>query len=97
MCIQSFQSEIVQPIHKNTLELSINIQNKKNRKDSEEYLGKTVKILCEDYDEKRNKYLGRDEYGRMAYFDGDKTLLGNFVDVKITKTGGISLLGEIVK
>ena len=75
----------------------IDIQNEKNRKDSEEYLGKTVKILCEDYDEKRNKYLGRDEYGRMAYFDGDKTLLGNFVDVKITKTGGISLLGEIVK
>ena len=75
----------------------IDIQNEKNRKDSEEYLGKTVKILCEDYDEKRNKYLGRDEYGRMAYFDGDETLLGNFVDVKITKTGGISLLGEIVK
>ena len=75
----------------------IDLQNSINRKKSLNYQDKTVKILCEDYDDKRKKYLGRDEYGRMAYFDGDKSLIGKFVNVKITQTGGISLMGEIVK
>ena len=65
------------------------------RKKSKEYEGKTIEILCEGFDDKKNKYLGRDAYGRMAYFDGDASLLGQFVNVKITKAGGISLLGEI--
>lgn len=74
----------------------IDLQNKENRKQSKEYLGKTVEILCEGYDDKKKKYLGRDTRGRMAYFDGDETLLGNFVNVKITGTGGMSLIGEVV-
>lgn len=74
----------------------IDLQNSVNREYSKTYLGKTVKILCEGYDAKKNKYLGRDTYGRMAYFDGDETLIGEFVNVKITKTGGMSLLGKII-
>ena len=41
-------------------------------------------------------YLGRDTYGRMAYFPYGNDLIGKFVNVKITKTGGISLVGEVV-
>lgn len=74
----------------------IDLQNKENRRQSKEYLGKTVEILCEGYDDKKKKYLGRDTRGRMAYFGGDETLLGNFVNVKITGTGGMSLIGEVV-
>lgn len=75
----------------------IELQNAENRRQSKEYLGKTIEILCEGYDKKKKKYLGRDERGRMAYFNGDESVLGNFVNVKITATGGMSLLGEIVK
>ena len=49
------------------------------------------------YDDKKNLYLGRDEYGKMAYFTSEKDVLGEFLMVKITKTGGMSLYGEIVK
>ena len=66
-----------------------------NRQASKSYVGKTVEILCEGYDEKKKKFLGRDTYGRMAYFSGHD-LIGKFVNVKITKAGGISLLGELV-
>lgn len=61
-----------------------------------DYVGKKVEILCEGYDEKKDKYLGRDEYGRMAYFSSDKDLTGEFVNLIINKVGGISLYGEIV-
>jgi tRNA-2-methylthio-N6-dimethylallyladenosine synthase len=74
----------------------IDLQNSINRKQSEHYLNKTVEILCEDYDDKKKLYLGRDEYGKMAYFASDKDVLGEFLMVKITKTGGMSLYGEIV-
>lgn len=75
----------------------IELQNSENRRQSKDYLGKTIEILCEGYDEKKKKYLGRDERGRMAYFNGDNNLLGNFVKVKITSTGGMSLMGEVVE
>ena len=74
----------------------IDVQNSINREQSKSYLNKVVEILCEGYDEKKNCYLGRDTYGRMAYFESDKDVVGEFVNVKIVKTGGISLLGEIV-
>lgn len=74
----------------------IDIQNAENRRQSKAYLNKTVEILCEGYDARKNKYLGRDTYGRMAYFDGNADLIGKFVQVRINKTGGMSLMGEIV-
>ncbi|MBQ3597027.1 MAG: tRNA (N6-isopentenyl adenosine(37)-C2)-methylthiotransferase MiaB [Clostridia bacterium] len=75
----------------------IDIQNSINREQSKGYKGKTVEILCEGFDDKKKMYLGRDTYGRMAYFSSDVDLIGQFVNVKITKTGGISLIGEVVK
>lgn len=74
----------------------IDLQNSENKKQSLKYKNTTVRILCEGFDDKKNKYLGRDTHGRMAYFDGNSDLIGKFVNVKITKTGGISLYGEIV-
>ena len=74
----------------------IDIQNNFNREQSLLYLNKTVEILCEGYDDKKDMYLGRDTHGRMAYFKSNNDLIGKFINVKIVKTGGISLLGEVV-
>ena len=73
----------------------VELVNSLTRKKSEKYLGKTVEILCEDYDEKKELYLGRDEFGRMGYFKSEKNLIGQLVRVKITRANGISLFGEI--
>ncbi len=82
---------------KNRIMQLIDIQNSFNREQSIAYQNKTVEILCEGYDDKKQMYLGRDTYGRMAYFKSKNNLLGQFVEVKITKTGGISLIGELIK
>ncbi len=70
--------------------------NALTRSQSEKYVGTTVEILCEDYDNKKNMYLGRDEFGRMAYFRSEKDVIGEFVNVKINSASGISLTGEII-
>ncbi len=74
----------------------IDLQNSINREQSKSYQGKIVEILCEGFDDKKQMYLGRDTYGRMAYFVSEQNLTGEFVNVKITKTGGISLVGEFI-
>jgi len=89
--------QIPEDVSKDRIMRLIDLQNSINRKQSEWYLNKTVEILCEGFDEKKQSYLGRDIYGRMAYFKSEKDLTGEFVNVKITQTGGISLLGELSK
>lgn len=82
-------------IQKDRIMRLIDVQNELNRKESLTYVGKTVEILVEDFDEKKNSYMGRDERGKMAYFSCDENVIGKFVNVKITSAGGMSLMGEI--
>lgn len=84
-------------IQKDRIMRLINVQNELNRKESLTYVGKTVEILVEDFDEKKNSYMGRDERGKMAYFSCDENVIGKFVNVKITSAGGMSLMGEIIE
>ena len=70
--------------------------NSQTREQSAKYVGHTCEILCEDYDTKRGLFLGRDEYGRMGYFNSDKNVIGQFVNIKVNEANGVSLMGEIV-
>ena len=90
------ENQIPEDIQKDRIMRLVELVNSLTRKKSEKYLGKTVEILCEDFDEKKGLYLGRDEFGRMGYFTSEKNLIGEFVNLKITRANGISLFGEIV-
>ena len=71
-------------------------QNDLTREQTKSYKGKTIEILVEDYDKKRNLYMGRDVYNRMGYFACEQDKIGEFVNIKINKVNGISLFGELV-
>ena len=88
--------QIEESISKERIMRLISLQNDINRKQSLQYIGKIVEVLCEGYDDKKDMYLGRDTYGRMVYFKGENSDVGNFVNVKVEKTGGISLVGNKV-
>lgn len=88
--------QIPEEISKNRIMRLVELVNSKTREKSEKYVGKTVEILCEDYDEKKKAYLGRDEFGRMAYFSYSKNIIGKFVNVRVTGANGISLASEVV-
>lgn len=93
----AMDGQIPDEVKKDRIMRLVEYQNEKNRDESKEYIGKTVEILCEDFDEKKKKYMGRDERGRMAYFDSPVGVIGKFLQVKITSTGGMSLIGEIAE
>lgn len=71
-------------------------QNARTARHSALYQGRIIEVLCEDFDDKKQMYLGRDEYGRMGYFASDRDERGNFVTVKVIETNGISLYCEKV-
>ncbi|MBQ8375146.1 MAG: tRNA (N6-isopentenyl adenosine(37)-C2)-methylthiotransferase MiaB [Clostridia bacterium] len=92
----AMENQIPEEVQKDRIMRLVALVNSLTRQKSEAYLGKTVEILCEDYDEKKGLYLGRDEFGRMGYFKSEQNEIGNFVDLKITEANGISLYGEKV-
>ncbi len=92
----NMDGQIPEDISKSRIMKLIELVNSLTREQTVKYAGKSVEILCEDFDKKRGLYLGRDEYGRMAYFPSDKNVVGEFVNVKINAANGVSLTGEKV-
>lgn len=90
------ENQIPEDIQKDRIMRLVELVNSLTRKKSEKYVGKCVEILCEDYDEKKQLYMGRDEFGRMGYFQSEENKIGEFVQLKVTKANGISLFGELV-
>ena len=93
----TMEGQIAEDVQKDRIMRLVELVNSLTRKKSETYLGKTVEILCEDYDVKKDLYLGRDEFGRMGYFKSETNVVGKFVLLKVTKANGISLFGEMVE
>jgi tRNA-2-methylthio-N6-dimethylallyladenosine synthase len=91
------QDQISEEVQKDRIMRLVELVNSLTRQKSEKYLGKTIEILCEDYDEKKELYMGRDEFGRMGYFKSQTPRIGQFIQLKITKANGISLYGEVVE
>lgn len=93
----AMDGQIPADIKKDRIMRLVDIQNEINREESSKYVGRTVEILFEDYDEKKQKYMGRDERSRMAYCEYPENVVGKFAEVEITSTGGMSLIGKIKK
>ena len=91
------EEQINEEVQKERIMRLVELVNAQTREKSRKYLGKTVEILCEDHDEKRGLYLGRDEYGRMGYFKSTADPVGRFVKIKVEDASGISLYGSIVQ
>ena len=88
------EGQIPESVQKERIMRLVELVNEQTREKSAYYRGRTIEILCEDYDEKKGLYLGRDEYGRMGYFRSEKNRVGEFVRLKIGETSGVSLMGE---
>ncbi len=92
----TMENQIPEDVQKDRIMRLVALVNTLTRQKSEKYVGKTVEILCEDYDEKKGLYMGRDEFGRMGYFTSEQNEIGKFILLHVTKANGISLFGEKV-
>ena len=90
------EGRIPEEVSKERIMRLVDAVNENTRLKSMEYVGKVTEILCEDYDEKKGLYLGRNEAGRMGYFASEKNVIGEFVNLRVERANGISLFGTLV-
>lgn len=91
------EGQIAPEVAKERISRLIDRVNENTRHKSECYVGRTIEILCEDYDGKKGLYLGREPLGRMGYFAADHNCVGEFVQMRVTRANGISLYGDLVQ
>lgn len=89
--------QIPADIKKSRITRLVNLQNDITKELSDEYLGKVYEILVEDVNPKYpGTVCGRTDSGRLVTIKGETSLIGSFIDVKITKSRSASLFGEIL-
>ena len=89
--------QIPADIKKSRITRLVKLQNEITKELSDEYLGKVYEILVEDVNPKYpGTVCGRTDSGRLVTMKGDPSLIGSFLDVKITKSRSASLFGEIL-
>lgn len=88
------EGQIPEEVSKRRIARLIEAVNENTRRKSERYVGSTIEVLCEDFDEKKGLYLGREPLGRMGYFASDEPCVGEFVRMRVTRANGVSLYGE---
>lgn len=91
------ENQIDQEVKKERLQRLIELQNKCSLAESMTYLNKTVRVLVEGESKKNKEVLtGRTSTNKVVLFKGDKSLEGNFVNVKINDCKTWTLYGEII-
>jgi len=61
------------------------------------FKNETVEILVEGHSKKDGTLIGRTDSNRTVHFKGEESLIGSFVQVKVTEPKKFSLLGELVE
>lgn len=75
----------------------LEVQNANSAKLHAAYVGKTVRVLVDgESDDENFPLASRTEGNRLVRLKGDKSLIGNFIDVKITDSNTWALYGEPV-
>lgn len=74
----------------------IEVQNAITAKLSKGYENKTFEVLCEDVNSKLDGYvMGRTDSGRLVNFEGDASMVGKFLNVKVVKSKSAVLYGKV--
>ncbi len=93
----TMENQIPEEVQKDRIMRLVELVNSLTRQKSQKYVGKQVEILCEDFDEKKGLYMGRDEFGRMGYFASATNVVGEFILLQVTRANGISLYGDMIR
>ncbi|MDY0210910.1 MAG: tRNA (N6-isopentenyl adenosine(37)-C2)-methylthiotransferase MiaB [Acholeplasma sp.] len=94
----SFEDTILEATKKERLQRLNKIVNEGYLRASKKYLGKTIKVLVDGVSKHDDNILaGYSEHNKLVNFKGSKSLIGQFVDVKVTIARTWFLIGEAVE
>ena len=75
------------------LDVQCNISREKN----DAYLGRVERVIVDDVERKDGVdiFSARTSTNKLVHFESDENHIGEFINVKITRTGAFDLFGEI--
>lgn len=88
-------------IDEETKDKRLAVLNEKNReaclKSNKKFIGRTLKVLVEAFEEKDGKTIltARAGNNKIVHFEGEKDLVGQFADVKITRASTWHIFGVV--
>ncbi|MBR4014177.1 MAG: 30S ribosomal protein S12 methylthiotransferase RimO [Clostridia bacterium] len=97
-----FENQIDEQVKQDRMDLLMREQLEINEENNRKMLGKTVTVLCEDYDPVSEVHFGRDaanapEIDGKIYFRAEKRIApGSFVKVKIREVVDYDLIGRAI-
>ncbi len=97
-----FEDQIDEQVKQDRMDILMKMQLEINYEQNQNMIGKTVNVICEDYDPVSESYYGRGEAdapeidGKIFFKSDIKTAPGTFVKVKIRKVVDYDLFGYAV-
>lgn len=88
--------EIDENIVKDRFNRLTDLMNSIQLKNHEGTIGNRYEILVESYNEREHTLGGRNPYGRLVVFDGDREDIGKIVEVEIEKINTFTSFGRMV-
>ncbi len=98
----NFDSQIDEQVKQDRMDILMKSQLEINYEQNEEKIGKTLRVLCEDYDPVSEMHFGRSQYdapeidGKIFFKSEERIAPGSFVDVKIRKVMDYDLCGVAI-
>ena len=94
---EKYEDQIPEEIKHERFNRLVDAVNTISEKKNAEYVGKVERVLVESVSKNNENALsGRTDGFKLVNFPGDKSLIGSFVDVRITASKTFSLEGSIV-
>ncbi|MDD3626386.1 MAG: tRNA (N6-isopentenyl adenosine(37)-C2)-methylthiotransferase MiaB [bacterium] len=95
---EKLPDHLSEEVKKDRLWRLMEIQDRITEEESRKYSGKTIPVLVEGADfKKEGEHLtGRTETNKIVIFNGSEKLIGNIVKVKINRTTPYTLFGEVI-
>jgi tRNA-2-methylthio-N6-dimethylallyladenosine synthase len=92
----TMQDQVPEEIKTERIQRLINLQHSISKESNQKDVGKTFEILVENKGKYENQYIGRTSYNKIVVVKSEENLIGKFVNVKIHKLSGSTLVGEIL-
>lgn len=97
LAAKKFEDDVPLEIKKSRLSEIIEIQSENNRITNNKCVGKTYEVLIEKYSKKSDKDLmGRNSHYRTIVFPAEDYKAGEYVNVKIERATGGTLIGKAI-
>ncbi|MEW6535640.1 MAG: tRNA (N6-isopentenyl adenosine(37)-C2)-methylthiotransferase MiaB [Candidatus Auribacterota bacterium] len=93
----TYDDDVLQSVKEERNQILLDLQSDISLKQNKGYVGKTLEVLVEGKSKRNSRRLtGRSPQFKQVMFEGDESLVGSFVSVRITRVTPLTLFGNYI-